>query len=438
MTRIASSADNLYLWFLGEPIAPVLVGELNLVMGRRAVSLRYAKSWIAHGFALSEDLPLRDVEYFPKDKDTAVGAVDDARPDRWGERIICLLDRPARLSLLEFLYFAGDDRFGALGVSTSSEIYLPRKIGALPRLADIESVHETVHRILANEPIDERQKRLIAPGVTMGGARPKALCQINGEDWMVKFAESDRPVEPLVEHATMTLAAKVGINSAETQPLQLSNGIAIAIRRFDRVQGKRLHVISANVALKAAGSELSYPNLALILRRRAPAQTQRKQMHELFRRLIFNILIDNTDDHEKNHALIVDANQNYILAPAYDVLPTGYSLGYQAMTVGEHGAQSTVENALTAAAQYWLTHSEAMDQASQVAIAVNDWRSHFEACGVDSATLDELALHIDRPFLVAQRAWLANPALPVKAVDSEESKESCYPNPDEIDSPAHP
>jgi serine/threonine-protein kinase HipA len=91
--------DTLYLWYLGKPDRPVLIGELNLVMGRRGVSLQYCPSWIAHGFALSEDLPLQNIEHFPREKDTAAGAVNDARPDRWGERVIRLIGRPARLSL---------------------------------------------------------------------------------------------------------------------------------------------------------------------------------------------------------------------------------------------------------------------------------------------------------------------------------------------------
>ena len=85
----------------------------------KGVSLTYAASWIAHGFRLSEDLPLADIEYLPVENSMAAGAVDDARPDRWGERVIQFLDKPPRLSLMEYLYFAGDDRFGVLGVSTS-------------------------------------------------------------------------------------------------------------------------------------------------------------------------------------------------------------------------------------------------------------------------------------------------------------------------------
>ena len=398
--------DTLYLWYMGDPRAPVLVGELNLVMSRRGVSLRYAEDWIKHGFPLSEDLPLNDMEHFPREKDAAAGAVDDARPDRWGERVIRLLDRPPRLSVLEFLYYAGDDRFGALGVSTSQTAYQPREIGPLPKLVDVDAVHDVVRRVLANEPVEDRQKRLVVPGVTMGGTRPKALFQLGGEEWVLKFAEDDRPAEPLIEHAAMTLAAKAGVVVAETQPIFFKTGVAVAIRRFDRVAGRRLHALSANVALKAAGVELSYPNLALLLRRRGVADVNLAQMHELFRRLVFNILIDNTDDHEKNHVILVTEDHQYALAPAFDVLPIGQSLGYQALVVGERGAESSIENALTAAAQYWLTPQAALAEARRVARVVDGWRAHFAAVGLSDAVLDELTYHIDSPFLLKQRQAL--------------------------------
>jgi serine/threonine-protein kinase HipA len=405
----APLADTLYLWYLGKPDRPVLVGELNLVMSARGVSLRYGADWLRTGFPLSEDLPLVDIEYFPRDKDTAVGAVDDARPDRWGEKVIRLLDRPARLSLLEYLYYAGDDRFGALGVSTSREAYLPRQVGPLPQLPDMEAVHEIVRKVLAGAPVDERQKRLITPGVTMGGARPKALFQMDGAEWVVKFAEEDRPAEPLIEHAAMTLAAIADIDVAVTRPIKLQAGVAIAIKRFDRLDGSlRRHALSTNVALKAAGVEMAYPNLALLLRRKGVTEGQHhaRQMHELFRRLIFNILLDNTDDHEKNHVVLVTDAQHYELAPAFDVLPTGHSLGYQAMVVGAKGADSSIDNALSRARDYWLGPQAAVDEARKVARVVEAWRGHFAAAGLDSAVLEELSLHIDRPFLLEQRRAL--------------------------------
>jgi serine/threonine-protein kinase HipA len=181
--------DQMFLWLLTRPEQPVRVGELRMVRTLRGVSLRYSDDWLARGFALSEDLPLLDQEFLPTQKDSAAGAVDDARPDRWGEQVIKFLDKPPRLSLLEYLYFAGDERFGALGISTSPDRYEPRRTGPLPTLADTEAIQVLVRQVLANEPIDPAQRRLIAPGVTMGGARPKALLQIDGEPWVVKFAD---------------------------------------------------------------------------------------------------------------------------------------------------------------------------------------------------------------------------------------------------------
>jgi serine/threonine-protein kinase HipA len=160
------------------------------------------------------------------------------------------------------------------------------------------------------------------------------------------------------------------------------------------------------VALKAAGVELSYPNLALLLRRRGDVDVNRSQMHELFRRLVFNLLIDNTDDHEKNHVLLLTRKQHYELAPAFDVLPMGQSLGYQAMVIGERGAESSLDNALTASAQYWLTPEDALAEARRVARVVDDWRPHFAGQGLSGAIIDELGAHIDRPYLLEQRRAL--------------------------------
>src|ERR1700730_16922901 len=251
--------DRLYLWLLTQPQQPVLIGELNLVRSTQGVSLRYAEPWLRRGFSLSEDLPLIDEEFLPEEKGVAVGAVDDARPDRWGERVIRHIDKPARLSLLEYLYFAGDDRFGALGVSTSADEYLPRRLGPLPTLGDADEIHELIRKVQENEAVPQAQERLIAPGATMGGARPKALLSIAGDQWVIKFADGDPADTPLIEHATMTLARKASIRVAETMPVRLTHGHAVAVRRFDRADGRRLHSLSARVALHAAAAGFGYP-----------------------------------------------------------------------------------------------------------------------------------------------------------------------------------
>ena len=399
------TVDRLYLWSLVEPARPVAVGELSLVRSNQGVSLRYFSHWREHGFELSEDLPLFDQEFLPAERNTAVGAVDDARPDRWGERVIRFIDKPPRLSLLEYLYFAGDDRFGALGVSTSPDRYIPRRLGPLPTLQEADQVHELIRRVQDNEPIPPELRRLVSPGATMGGARPKALVNMGGEQWVIKFSDGDPADTPLIEHATMTLARKARIRSAPTMAVRLTVGHAVAIKRFDRSGEHRRHCISAAVALRAAAEQIGYPELAQLLRRKGVVQEGRytRDMHELFRRMVFNILIDNTDDHEKNHALIRGEREQYELAPAFDVLPSGQALGFQQMRVGEQAADSTLANALSMSALFALKKDEASSEIRAVARVVSGWKEHFAASGVAAADIELYAEQIDRPFLRDQR-----------------------------------
>jgi serine/threonine-protein kinase HipA len=276
-------------------------------------------------------------------------------------------------------------------------------------LADTEAIYELVRKVIDNEPVAAELKRLIAPGGTLGGAKPKALLQIDGEPWVVKFADGDPTDAPLIEHAAMTLAARAQIEVSSTRPIRLTVGHAVAVRRFDRRAGERLHALSASVALKAAGEGFGYPELAQLLRRRGvvAGERYRQQMHELFRRMVFNILIDNTDDHEKNHALLVNDAAEYELSPAYDVLPSGQALGYQQMRVGENEADSTLENALTMCGQFGLEPAVAHKEIAVVARVASRWREHFIRVGVSHSDIDLLAEQIDRPFLREQRETYA-------------------------------
>jgi len=397
--------DTLYLWYLADPSRPIQIGEMNLVRSTQGVSLRYADGWLQNGFPLSEDLPLIGQEFLPTERGTAAGAVDDARPDRWGERVIRFIDKPKRLSLLEYLFFAGDDRFGALSVSTSPTEYLPRRLGPLPALADADEIQELIRKVQNNEVVPQSQERLISPGATMGGARPKALVNIGSDQWVIKFADGDPADTPLIEHAAMTLAQKASIRVAETRPVRLIHGHAVAIKRFDRAGSRRLHSLSARVALQAAAEGFGYPELAQLLRRKGVVDGDLyvAHMRELFRRMVFNILIDNTDDHEKNHALLVTDSQQYELSPAYDVLPSGQALGFQQMRVGDQQADATMDNALSMSRMFSLTKDEAVAQVRSVAGVVDGWREHFAQSGVTAGDIDLYAQHIDRPFLKEQR-----------------------------------
>ena len=244
----------------------------------------------------------------------------------------------------------------------------------------------------------------------MGGARPKSLMQMAGASWVVKFSEGGELDTPLIEHASMQLARRCGILTADTQALPLPQGHAVAAKRFDRQDGHRVHALSAHVALRAAGEDLGYPELSQLIRRVGHPEQVRAQQQELFRRMVFNILIDNTDDHEKNHALVRSANGFCALSPAFDVLPAAQGLGYQQMRVGAQGHEASLSNALSEAAAFGLRADTARSIVGQISQQVAQWKTVFQALGVQPADIEALAHYLDGARLREQREWAAQGA----------------------------
>ena len=182
---------------------------------------------------------------------------------------------------------------------------------------------------------------------------------------------------------------------------------ALTVQRFDRMNTDtthlRLHCISAKTALRAAGLTESYGALATVLLRQAHPDRQKALREELFRRMVFNILMDNTDDHERNHCLRLGFDGYYDLAPAFDVLPTLQNMGYQSLVVGSQGAESTIDNALTALSDFGLSRARAIELIQTVARTTDQWAAHFLQLGVSAADMELLAASVDRDALRLQR-----------------------------------
>ena len=301
----------------------------------------------------------------------------------------------------------------------SADAYAPRTKSPLPRLAQVQQLSEIVRKVSAKEPVNDIERKMLAAGGSFGGAKPKALIEIAGVQWVIKFFNNEPIDVPLIEHASMTLAKLAGIQVAETRVVPLVGEHALAVRRYDRNGVMRIHCISAGTALRAetvAGQEpeFGYPSLAQLLRRAGVAEDGRNllDMQELFRRMVFNILIDNTDDHEKNHALMVVAptrQGKYRLAPAYDVRTTNSGQGYQEFIVGTAQRDSTLSNAMSQCELFGYTRAQAAAVVLPVIKVVDGWRKHFAACGVSDADIESLAERIDGDQLLGQRQTF-NPA----------------------------
>ena len=276
-------------------------------------------------------------------------------------------------------------------------------------------------------------KDILRVGTSAGGARAKAVIAWNpatnevrsgqvaagdGFDyWLLKFdgvnANRDKELNDpkgygVIEYAYHLMARAAGITMSECRLLEENGRRHFMTKRFDRLpDGEKLHMQSlgalAHYDFNSAGA-YSYEQALLAMRQLhlPPAQVE-----EQFRRMVFNILIDNTDDHEKNHALIMTDAQQYALSPAYDVLPSGQALGFQQMRVGEREADSTLANALTMSQMFALRRDDAVREVRAVVRVVDGWKEHFRACGVTSGDIDSYAEQIDRPFLRIRSADVA-------------------------------
>jgi serine/threonine-protein kinase HipA len=239
--------------------------------------------------------------------------------------------------------------------------------------------------------------------VVRANAAGRHWFEMDGAQWVVKFSEGEGFNTELVEHATMRLASQCGMDVAQTRALPLGRGHAVAVRRFDRSGDQRSHVISANTVLRANGLPMGYPELAQSLRRIGRAEAIRGQQKELFKRMVFNILMDNTDDHERNHAFVRAADGFYDLSPAYDVVPSVQGLGQQQLRVGRDQADASIDNALSEVQAFGLTKDTAVEAAKRVAAAVEGWKEFFRGQGVSNRDVDQMAQYIDGSHLKAQR-----------------------------------
>jgi serine/threonine-protein kinase HipA len=410
-----------------HPSRPRLIGEI-IRQSNGDVGLKYDPAWLDDGFALSDDMPLVAQLWTPVHRTNrqpgAPGALDDARPDRWGEKVIRYLYRPGA-AVFDYLYFAGDERFGALGASASNANCIPFMARPLPRLTDANALNDAIRIIESGEgELQQQQRAMVGSGGSLGGAKPKAVIAIDAEEWVLKFFNAEPFDHPLVEHATMTLAHQAGIHVAPTFAVRLQAEHALAIKRFDRQNGSRVHCLSACTLLRSEvpetmTPEYGYPQLARALRRSADPRTLESQLHELFRRMVFNILVANTDDHEKNHALLCRMKGRTMtleLSPAYDMVPTGSGAFEHQFMISDTSREPSLAQAMSAAIHFEMPPLAAAKEIIRIIAVVNTWQTHFRALGVTERDMHQMAEIIDAPALLEQRsAFSLQPYTDIKA-----------------------
>jgi len=310
-----------------------IVGRLRFESdGRRQHSqFGYADEWLdaPDRFALSPGLPLREGSHFTaatrEDKRSALfGCFADVAPDSWGRGLMTKALGEG-LSEFDYLVLADDHtRQGALRFLDEDMEPLSDMRPPVPRLVELGRIRGLAQKFERNPGAAEEEARDLAGlAGSLGGARPKANVEDDGHLWIAKFtsAKDTKPVER-VEVATLKLAKQCGLRVAEAKlELKASNSPIALIRRFDRRGDDRIPYISARTALEWEGDEPGYyTDIADIIRQ--ISSEPKEDLNELWRRIVFTVLVSNKDDHLKNHGFIYAGRDRWRLSPAFDINPS--------------------------------------------------------------------------------------------------------------------
>jgi len=383
-------------------IEPITAGKFVLTQNRQGISLGkfiYGKSYLARPDAVAFDpvqLKLAEKTYETTTLNGIFGALRDAGPDYWGRRIIERHAGKAQLGELDYLLNSPDDRAGALGFGLNATPPSPKR--TFNQTLDLAKLQEIADIIVRDEGLpvlgaEVQAWDLMLAGTSMGGARPKAVVEDNNGLWLAKFNRPDDKWNAArVEHAMLLLARQSGLQTAESKLTTIGDRDALLVKRFDRekVDGgyTRARMISALTLLQTEDTHHSRDKWSYVLLaeelRRASAKPQ-DDAKELFRRMVFNALISNNDDHPRNHALLAKG-LDWRLSPAYDLTPTPLiSLERRdlAMACGDYGRIGSAQNLLSQAGRFLMNPEEAQNMINTMVETVKSgWHKTLRSVGV--------------------------------------------------------
>lgn len=330
--------------------------------------------------------------------------IRDAAPDGWGRYLMHKAAGSENLTEFDYLVASGDHRVGALAFGPDPTSG-PKRVmpwgdeEPVGEHFDLAQLAEAAERVQSVDRLDSDLRRLLEAGSSLGGARPKAATTHHGVSWIAKFSAKD-DTHPVcrIELAVMRLAKHCDLDVPDIDFKSILGRDIYLIKRFDRrIEGNQLIRIpfaSSLTMLEAheiAAYHYSYRDLAEVLRRLG--SNPRPDLRELFRRMAFNILVGNDDDHLRNHAFLFDG-RGWRLSPLYDVVPRPLAgpTGQLILAVGERGREATLSNALTGAAIFGLERGEAATLLEDLRMRVSArWKEFLGEAGVSATDIERLA-----------------------------------------------
>lgn len=370
---------------------PVPAGLFTLDLELGVGTFQYGRRYLERSNSVAIDpvnLPLSDRKFVTQKNGGIFGILRDALPDSWGCYLMSKQQgvpfgtlKDHELIDLISTCAVGAISFGLTPKRSTTQIEKPY---SLDELGDVASL---VDHAVKHLEIPPEMRHLFSQGTSLGGAQPKWPVIIDDEEWIAKFESSKTMVKyPALEFATMTMAAKAGIRVPEIRLEMLEGRAVYLIKRFDRENGRRMPFMSAFALSDLDVDEIergSYPEIANRMRRFVA--NVRKDHHELFRRIAFNMMVRNEDDHLRNHGFL--CRNGWQLSPAYDILPLparrreGDSFNL-ALDAGDQGPLASLDNLYSQCERYSLDRKEAIEIVSQIKEVVKDWEAELIEAGV--------------------------------------------------------
>lgn len=390
---------------------PHLAGRLwsRIRNGRESATFQYAESWVEFDgrFALDPALQVGPGPHHTPEGRAIFSAIGDSAPDRWGRELIARKARleakedgrpPRTLREIDFLLEVSDFvRPGALrfALEEGGPFVSDRGRDHVPPLVNLVELLAATDRVLADAETMDDLHLLLAPGSSLGGARPKAsVLDTDGSLLIAKFpARGDAHDVVRWEAVALSLAAEAGLETPACRLHEVAGKPALLIGRFDRAGETRRPFLSAMGMLSAADHETrSYMEIADALRQHG-AET-RKDLRSLWRRIVFNVLISNTDDHLRNHGFLYVGKRGWRLAPAYDLNPVPLDIRPRILSTSigfDEDPSASLALALEVSDYFDLDLGDARVVARQVADTVSRWRRTAAANGLSAMQIDRMS-----------------------------------------------
>lgn len=398
---------------------PVLAGQLwTRAKGKQeSASFQYDPGWLQRPtrFALGPTLPLGGAALHTSRP--LFNAFADSAPDSWGRRLMRLHERDDAKkegrdvrTLMQVDYLAGVDdetRMGALRYKDNppDKTFLSASEQCIPPLIRLRALLNASSRVAAEKETARDIKLLMKPGSALGGARPKAtISDADNRLLLAKFPKADDQWPWTVwESVTLSLAKRAGIAVPEHRIERISLKPVLMLRRFDRrANGTRIPFLSAMTALDASDNEEGRSYLEILDFIRQEGADPNGDARQLWRRMVFNVLVSNTDDHARNHGFL-RAPGGWVLSPAYDLNPAPDNLRVHSLALDEIQTEASLDLLFSVTPNFGITKEEAKTIVSEVTTAVTDWRTVATAAGLSKHDQNRMEPAFENPDLKAAR-----------------------------------